>query len=355
MTAQPRAGLSRKQTEMKSLREYLRFYYGKYLKEAGDLSQKACCTDDTAQRHSHILELIPDAVVSKHYGCGCPIPDDDLSGATVLDLGSGAGVDAFIAAHKVGAEGFVHGIDMTDEQLAVARDNAGEVAQRFGFERVNTEFHKDFIETADSIADAAVDLVISDCVLNLSPRKDLVFETIHRVLKEGGEFYISDIAADRRVPEAIRTDPEMVAECLGEALYEHDWFDQMKAAGFHDPRVVSRRVMQTEAKGEPIVFSSLTVRAFKFTEPLDARCEDYGQFAVYQGNCPGQEARFAFDDHHVFEAQRPSAVCRNTARMISETRLGKYFKVTEAVKHFGLFPCGPAPTDPPDSSGAPCC
>ena len=172
---------------------------------------------------------------------------------------------------------------------------------------------------------------------------------------EGGEFYISDIAADRRVPEEIRTDPEMVAECLGGALYEHDWFDQMKAAGFHDPRVVSRRVMQTEAKGEPIVFSSLTVRAFKFSEPLDARCEDYGQFAVYQGNCPGQEARFVFDDHHVFEAHRPSAVCRNTARMISQTRLGKYFKVTAPVKHFGLFPCRPAPTDPPDSSGAPCC
>ena len=255
----------------------------------------------------------------------------------------------------MGAEGFVHGIDMTDEQLAVARDNAAEVAERFGYERVNTEFHKDFIETADSIADASIDLVISDCVLNLSPRKDLVFETIHRVLKEGGEFHISDIAADRRVPDEIRTDPEMIAECLGGALYEHDWFDQMKSAGFRDPRVVSRRVMQTEAKGSPIVFSSLTVRAFKFAEPLDARCEDYGQFAVYQGNCPGQAARFAFDDHHVFEAHRPSAVCRNTARMISQTRLAKYFEVTKTVKHFGLFPCGPAPTDPPDASGAPCC
>ncbi len=338
-----------------SLREYLRFYYGQYLKKTADLSQKACCTDETAARHAEILKLIPDEVVARHYGCGCPIPDDDLTGLTVLDLGSGAGVDAFVTAYKVGPTGFVHGIDMTDEQLATAREFAPRVAEAFGHPRVNTEFHKDFIETAESIPDGSIDLVISDCVLNLSPRKDLVFETIHRVLKEGGEFYIADIAADRRVPESIRTDPEMIAECLGGALYEHDWFDQMKEAGFRDPRVMSRRVMQTEAKGEPIRFSSLTVRAFKFSEPLDWRCEDYGQFAVYSGGCPGQEARFVFDDHHVFEAQRPSAVCRNTARMISETRLGKYFRVTEAVKHFGLFPCGPAPGVAGSGEAEPCC
>ena len=126
-------------------------------------------------------------------------------------------------------------------------------------------------------------------------------------------------------------------------MYEHDWFDAMKDAGFADPRVVARRVVQDEAKGEPIIFSSLTVRAFKFSEPLDRRCEDYGQVAVYKDSSPGSTARFTFDDHHVFEAHRPTAVGRNSGRMVSETRLGKYFDVTAPLKYFGLFPCGPEP------------
>ncbi len=209
------------------LREHLRFYYGQHLKKSSDLSQKACCTDETEKRHAGILKLIPNEVKERHYGCGCPIPEDDLTGLSVLDLGSGAGVDAFIVSHKVGATGFVHGIDMTDEQLEVANRHATQVAAKFGFNGPNTAFHKGFIEVADAIPDDSIDLVISDCVINLSPRKDLVFQTIQRVLREGGEFYISDIAADRRVPKSISEDPEMIAECLGGAQYEHDWFDTM--------------------------------------------------------------------------------------------------------------------------------
>ena len=353
MTAKPPNALSGD-----ALREHLRFYYGKHLQQTSDLSQKACCTLDTSERYKGILQHIPAAVTERRYGCGCPIPDDDLTGLTVLDLGSGAGVDAFVMSHKVGAEGFVHGVDMTDEQLEVARAHSAEVARNFGYPKPNTAFHKDFIEVCDAIPDASIDLVISDCVLNLSPRKDLVFQTIARVLKEGGELYIADIASDRRVPESIATDPEMIAECLGGAMYEHDWFDLMEEHGFRDPRTMSRRLVQTEAKGEPISFWSMTVRAFQFSTPLDRRCEDYGQFAAYNGKCPGMEARFVFDDHHVFEANRPTAVCRNTARMLSETRLGRYFAVTDPVRHFGLFPCGPTPGAAPDLGGlegASCC
>ena len=343
------------EAEASKLREYLRSYYGKTLRSTADLSQKACCTLDTSERYREVFQHIPSEVTDRHYGCGCPIPEDDLTGLTVLDLGSGAGVDAFVMSHQVGPSGFVHGIDMTDEQLEVARKHAPEVARNFGFPEPNTLFHKDFIETASSIPDNSIDLVISDCVLNLSPRKDLVFQTIRRVLKEGGEFYVADIAADRRVPESIRTDPKLVAECLGGALYEHDWFDLMKEHGFSDPRTVSRRTVQTEAKGEPVTFYSMTVRAQKFSELLDRRCEDYGQFAVYNGSCPGQEARFTYDDHHVFEAHRPTAVCRNTARMLAETRLSRYFEVTPEVKHFGLFPCGPTPSGSESGSTADTC
>ena len=92
--------------EVEQLRDHLRRYYGRHLKKSSDLSQKACCTEETEKRHAEILELIPEEVKQRHYGCGCPIPDDELSGLTVLDLGSGAGVDAFIMARKVGPGGF---------------------------------------------------------------------------------------------------------------------------------------------------------------------------------------------------------------------------------------------------------
>lgn len=324
------------------LRSRLQEYYGRTLRTRADLTEKACCTVDTESRHGSVLELIPDAVKARHFGCGCPLPDDDLSGLVVLDLGSGAGVDAFVVSFLVGPKGFVHGVDMTEEQLAVARAHAPEVARRFGYARPNTAFHRGFIETAEDIPDASVDLVISDCVINLSPAKDEVYRTAWRVLKGGGELHISDVYADRRVPEAIRNDPRLVAECLGGADYEHDAFDRMKDAGFLDPRVAARRVLRTEALGEPVTFSSLTLRAFRFAEPLDRRCEDYGQVATYGGSLPAFPARFAFDDHHLFESGRPTPVCRNTARMLSETRLGRHFDVTAPIRHFGLFRCGPA-------------
>ncbi|MDC3378964.1 methyltransferase domain-containing protein [Planctomycetota bacterium] len=322
-------------------REHLREYYGRTLKTNDDLAEQACCTVDTMARFKDTIKLIPDEVVTKHYGCGCPLPEDSLKGLTCLDLGSGAGLDVFLLSKLVGPTGHVHGVDMTDEQLDTARRNAPVVAKAFGYDETNTTFHKGFIETCDAIPDNSIDLVISDCVLNLSPRKDLVYATIWRVLKEGGELYVSDISSDRRVPPVIADDEVMVAECLGGAQYEHDWFDTMKDAGFRDPRVVDRKVLQTDVKGEAIEFSSLTVRAQKFAEPLDRRCEDYGQFATYLGGLCRCPARFMLDADHVFEKDRPVPVCRNTARMLSDTRLGKHFRVTEPVKHFGLFGTGP--------------
>ncbi len=339
------------------LRTHLKEYYGKTLQKTADLTQKACCTEITQERFRETIALLPDEVVSRHYGCGCPVPSDDLTGLTCLDLGSGAGVDVFVLSRLVGPSGHVHGLDMTDEQLDVSRRNAPLVAKAFGYEAPNTTFHKGLIETAEPIADASIDLVISDCVVNLSPRKDLVFAAIWRVLKEGGELYISDIVSDRRVPERIAQDPEMIAECLGGALYEHDLIDVMEAAGFKDPRIVERRIMQEDVMGEAITFSSITVRAHKFSqEPLDNRCEDFGQLATYTGAFPRSQARYALDDHHLFERDRPVAVCRNTARMLRETRLGRGFQVSEPIKHFGLFDCAPqADTGQAQAGDAPCC
>jgi arsenite methyltransferase len=324
-----------------ALREDLREYYGRLLTRTEDLTTSACCASATARRYAAIVELIPEEVKQRNYGCGCPIPLEDLTGLTVLDLGSGAGLDCFILSRLVGPHGTVHGIDMTEEQVEVARRNLPAVMERFGYERPNIVFHEDYIETAEAIADGSIDLVISDCTINLSPRKEQVFSTIHRVLRPGGELHFSDIVADRRVPESLRRDRRLVAECLGGALYEHDLSDLLAGAGFLDAREVSRSLVEEDVGGEPIRFFSLTLRAFKFETMLDRRCEDYGQFAIYRGNCPAQPARFILDAYHVFEAGRPTAVCRNTARMLSETRLAVCFDVSPERKHFGLFPCGP--------------
>ena len=193
--------------------------------------------------------------------------------------------------------------------------------------------------------------MISDCVINLSPFKESVLETMYRVLKVGGEFYISDIVADRRVPKEIASDPRLIAECLGGPMYEHDFFDLAKDAGFGDPRVVTRSLAEENVGGHPIRFFSVTIRGFKLQGEWDRRCEDYGQVAYYRGNCLQQPAKFTLDDHHVFEVGRPVPVCRNTARMLSETRLAKYFEVTPPRQHLGLFECGGTATAETDA----CC
>ena len=134
------------------------------------------------------------------------------------------------------------------------------------------------------------------------------------------------------------------------------WIDVIQDSGFLDPRVVSRREVQRDVLGEACVFYSVTIRGFKFLEKLDRRCEDYGQIATYNGKLRTQQARFILDDHHIFEAHRPTPVCRNTARMLAETRLGAYFNVTQPIAHFGLFPCGPATSlSSAASSGGSCC
>jgi SAM-dependent methyltransferase len=351
-----RAGstLHPEEADESEFRRYLKEYYGRTLQKTADLEKKACCSNNTATRFADVLQLIPDEVKLRNYGCGCPVPADDLTGLTVLDLGSGAGLDGFILSRLVGEKGRVIGVDMTTEQIEVARRNRGRVARAFGYAHPNTEFHQDYIETAAAVERGSVDLVISNCTINLSPLKDKVFETIHRVLKNGGELYIADIVADRHVPDEIKDDPKLVAECLGGALYEHELTDIMKESGFGDPRVVTRALVEEDVNAQPIRFYSVTIRGVKLQPGLDRRCEDYGQLVTYRGNCAEQPARFALDDHHVFEAKRPTAVCRNTARMLAETRLKRYFDVTPPVRHFGLFPCGPTPAAD-GASVKPCC
>lgn len=332
---------------MADLQEALQDYYGRRLQKTADLSESACCTTDTMQQHTPVLALIPGAVSERYYGCGSPIPDDlpTLMGLTAVDLGCGAGLDAFILRKYLGPRGRMIGVDMTDEQLAVAREHAPAFMRRLNYAPESLEFQNGFIETTKGIADESVDLVISNCVINLSPEKQAVFDNMYRVLKPGGEFYISDIVSDRRNPH-LAGDEQLVAECIGLAPYVNDARDMMEAAGFRDVRTVSMSELpgSERLRDEQARFYRVVWRGFKLD--LDRRCEDYGQVAQYRGNLPSSPSTFRLDDHHLFEAGKWEPVCRNTADMLSKTRLAHYFNVTEPGKHYGIFDCGP------DSSAA---
>ena len=333
-------------------------YYGKVLKSKQDLQTTACCTAETMPEYLRdVLKKIHPEVQERFYGCGSPIPFG-VSGLTVLDLGSGTGRDCYLFSSLVGSKGRVIGVDMTDEQIALAVDTIDYHTEKFGLNEPNVEFHKGYIEDLASlkIPDNSVDLVVSNCVINLSPEKKRVFSEIHRVLKPGGELYFSDVFADRRIPSNLQSDPVMVGECLGGAMYKEDFRRMMENLGFNDFRVYSKAqlAMENSALQEKvgnIKFSSITVRAFKLD--LEDRCEEFGHRATYQGGIEYSQDEFVLDDHHVFKKDEPVAVCGNTAKMLSETRFKNYFKIEgDFSQHKGLFDCGPADESAPVGS---CC
>ena len=349
-------------TVSESTLESVKEYYGQTLQTSNDLKTNACCTATAIPKnHQAILSRIHPEILDRFYGCGSPIPHA-LEGCTVLDLGCGSGRDCYLLSKLVGPRGRVIGVDMTEAQLAVARKHEAHQAEVFGFERPNTKFVFAYIEdlALAGIEDDSVDLVVSNCVINLSPQKERVFAEIFRVLKPGGELYFSDVFASRRIPGNLREDPVIRGECLGGALYSQDFRRIMNAVGFLDYRVVetAKITIEDEAieqKIGMIDFHSLTVRAFKL--PLEDRCEDYGQVIYYRGTLPEAPHRFPLDDHHLFETGKPYPVCGNTADMLTRTRYAEHFRlVGDKNTHYGLFQCeSPAPSNSDESASAACC
>ena len=323
-------------------------YYGTQLKTSQDLLTNACCTDDIPLAHRRILAQLAPEVLDKYYGCGVCIPEA-IEGLTVLDLGSGSGRDVYLLSKLVGERGHVIGVDMTEEQLDVARRHIDFHTEKFGYAQPNVEFRHGYIEdlAAAGLPDNSVDLVVSNCVLNLSTDKEATYREIFRVLKPGGELFIADVFADRRIPETLRQDPVLYGECLSGAMYTEDFRRLLLTLGVHDYRQFSGRRLtinnpEIEAKVGNIGFYSLTVRAFKLD--LEDKCEDHGQVATYLGTVHGQATQFVLDDHHTFETGRPMLVCGNTAAMLEATRYAPHFRVLgDMSQHFGLFDCGTSP------------
>lgn len=348
------------------MHEEVQHYYGKVLQGTDDLKTSACCTAGAPPAHlREALNKVHPEVRKRYYGCGLVAPTE-LKGLQVLDLGSGAGQDCYVLSQLVGEDGYVVGVDMTAEQLAVARAHVDYHTEQFGYAKPNVEFREGYIERLGELGlkSGSFDLIVSNCVINLVPDKAAVLAEAWRLLKPGGELYFSDVYADRRVPAELASDPLLYGECLGGALYWNDFQRLAVGAGFADPRLVEDRPLEVSGEigarlGE-LRFHSATYRLFKLPE-LETACEDYGQAVRYKGTVPEEPHRFVLDKHHHIETGRMFPVCGNTWRMLADTRFAPHFEFFgDWSTHYGLFEgCGSSMpfdsgTSPSNNSGS-CC
>lgn len=327
----------------------------RYANAAHRAEAALCCPVDYDPQY---LKVIPAEVIERDYGCGDP-SRWVRRGETVLDLGSGTGKICFIAAQVVGATGRVIGVDMTDEMLGVARRNAPIVAGRIGY--ANVEFRKGRIQdlalnlellderlrsrpllNADAwleaerladelrreqplVADRSVDVVVSNCVLNLVDpvSKEKLFREIFRVLRIGGRAVISDIVSDEVVPEAMQQDPELWSGCISGALTESDFLAAFEQAGFYGIELVKRdpQPWRTVSGYE---FRSVTVQAFKGKE---GPCLERNQAVIYKG--PFKEV--LDDDGHRLKRGVRHAVCDKAFQIYSKAPYREQFEFVEPL------------------------
>jgi arsenite methyltransferase len=229
-----------------NVQDAVREKYGQIARAAGATSccgPAACgCGDPITSNLYSDAETagLPSEAVAVSLGCGNPTALIDLQpGQTVLDLGSGGGIDVLLSAKRVGPTGKVYGLDMTDEMLALARENQRKAGAP------NVEFLKGTIE-AIPLPDRSVDVIISNCVINLSIDKDAVLREAFRVLKPGGRFAVSDVVLRGEVPPEIRRSMELWVGCVAGALHEDEYASKLKAAGFEAVEVDRWRVYQVE-------------------------------------------------------------------------------------------------------------
>jgi SAM-dependent methyltransferase len=241
---------------------------GRYAQIA-EQHQESCCPNCSGSASSILrtrgigysgedLDHIPGEALMG-LGCGNPIAIAELkAGEVVLDLGSGAGVDVFLAANKVGPTGTVVGVDMTEEMV----DRAEGIARDYGYR--NVDFRLGEIEKLP-VEDNSVDAIISNCVINLSSDKAKVFTEAHRVLKPGGRLTVSDIVSEGVIPDEIKNDPDAWTGCIAGALQQQEYLEKIKKAGFAHVQILSSREFYLENKANQTQekLLSITVKACK--------------------------------------------------------------------------------------------
>src|SRR4029450_10691032 len=337
----------------------------RYAAGAKERADKLCCPVDY---NSDYLKVIPREVIERDYGCADP-SRYVREGEMVLDLGSGTGKICFIAAQIVGPDGKVIGVDMTDEMLEVARRNAPIVAERIGY--ANVEFRKGRIQdlaldlelldrqlkdspianaasflAADELAEElrvkhpliasdSMDVVVSNCVLNLvEPKsKRQLFDEMFRVLKKGGRAVICDIVSDGEVPEEMQNDPELWSGCISGALTEDGFLQAFEHAGFYGIQILKRDT-QPWRTVQGIEFRSATIEAFKGKQ---GKCFERNQAVIYRG--PFKEV--LDDDNHRMERGKRYAVWDKTYNLYKKAPYRDFFELVDPIIEIPLAEAKP--------------
>ncbi|XP_040003295.1 arsenite methyltransferase isoform X2 [Xiphias gladius] len=279
-------------------------YYGKVLKNTSDLKSNACVApaQPIPALIRQALKKVHPEVTARYYGCGLVVPEC-LEGCRILDLGSGSGRDCYMLSQLVGEKGHVTGIDMTEDQLEVARTYVDYHMQQFGYKKPNVSFVQGYIEalTEAGLEKSSFDIIISNCVVNLSPDKKRVLAEAYSVLKDGGELYFSDVYSSGRLTEEMKNHKVLWGECLGGALWWQDLLRLAEEVGFSPPRLVTANVITVGNKDLQDIlgnfkFVSATYRLFKVPKGNTKPCQ-----LIYNGNITGVEDSFQFDCQYTFK------------------------------------------------------
>ncbi|MCI2760824.1 methyltransferase [Staphylococcus haemolyticus] len=311
--------------------------------------ENLCCPVEYDTKY---LKLIPDEIIEKDYGCGDPL-GKIKEGDTVLDLGSGGGKVPYIVSQIVGETGKVIGVDMNDDMLNLAKKYQNQMIERIGYD--NIIFHKGKIQNLKlnleeldkyiqehpasnldtyqsinqyinylenemtMIKDNSIDVVISNCVLNLvsTDEKEALFKEIYRVLKNGGKAVISDIVSNVEVPEKLRQDENLWSGCYSGAIQEKSFVESFEDVGFYGVEIDKRE--ETWTTIEDIDFRSMTVIAHKGKE---GPCIDKGQSVIYKGPFKHIED----DDDHIFERGERTFVCEKTFNILKQAPYKEVFE-----------------------------
>lgn len=287
------------------------------------------------------ISHIPKEVLEIAYGCGSPVDLAEIQpGEVVVDLGSGGGIDCFIAAKRVGPNGRVVGIDMTEAMLEKANRAKFRVVENLGYDVV--EFKKGHLEEIP-LPDQFSDLVTSNCVINLSPEKKQVFVEIWRILKDFGRIVISDTVSEKPLPSEIKADPRLWGECIAGALTEEEYLTHLEKAGFYGLSVMKKNFWR-EVEGHR--FYSMVFRGYKFAKK--AGCTYAGQKAIYLGPMQG----VMDDEGHLFRRNQAVEVCTDTAAKLEHPPYAGFFVITEGDS---VQKIDPVPADGAGCSPGTCC
>lgn len=284
--------------------------------EAAWSGERMCCP--TTYDMVHLRSFIPEEVLNISYGCGTPAGLKTVKpGETVLDLGSGGGIDCFEASRLVGPTGRVMGIDMTETMLDIARKNAAVVAANLGYSTPNVEF-KNGMADAIPVDDATIDVILSNCVINLAPDKRTVFGEMYRVAKPGGRFTISDIVSDQTVPQYLVHDAGKWGDCLSGALTLQDYFAGLLGAGFLGIHLVQSSPWQVI---DGVHFFSVTLTGYKLPPVSDVVFPRYATLR-------GPFNRVVDERGIVYQRGIPQPILPENAQLLSQLPLSNHFVLT---------------------------